>query len=323
MTVEFHNSSNAVWNSIQEALLRAGFVVADVRTLDKKQMSMQQMTTTGAVKQDLIISAYKPHTDFEEQFSTQAGSVEGAWAFIRQHMAQLPVVVTKNGDLEALSERQDFLLFDRMVAFHIQRSAMVPLSAAQFYAGLDERFPKRDGMYFLPEQVPEYDKARLVAVNVSQITFLIGDEKTAIQWLRQQLDPQLRGEPQTYSDIMPNFLRQLHQVKHEALPELSDLLGQNFLQDEAGRWYVPDPSKASDLEKVRQRALLREFQSYLEGAKPLKQFRTEAIRAGFADAYQRRNFQTILKVSHRLPERVLQEDPALLMYYDSANLREE
>jgi len=188
---------------------------------------------------------------------------------------------------------------------------------------LDERFPKRDGMYFLPEQVPEYDKARLVAVNVSQITFLIGDEKTAIQWLRQQLDPQLRGEPQTYSDIMPNFLRQLHQVKHEALPELSDLLGQNFLQDEAGRWYVPDPSKASDLEKVRQRALLREFQSYLEGAKPLKQFRTEAIRAGFADAYQRRNFQTILKVSHRLPERVLQEDPALLMYYDSANLREE
>ncbi len=32
MTVEFHNSQNAVWNSIQEALLRAGFMVADVRT---------------------------------------------------------------------------------------------------------------------------------------------------------------------------------------------------------------------------------------------------------------------------------------------------
>jgi adenine-specific DNA methylase len=34
MTVEFHNSSNAIWNAIQEAILRAGFVVADVRTLD-------------------------------------------------------------------------------------------------------------------------------------------------------------------------------------------------------------------------------------------------------------------------------------------------
>ncbi|MBE3143356.1 MAG: DNA methylase, partial [Planctomycetes bacterium] len=35
MTIEFHNSQNAVWNAIQEALLQAGFMMADVRTLDK------------------------------------------------------------------------------------------------------------------------------------------------------------------------------------------------------------------------------------------------------------------------------------------------
>ena len=34
MTVVFHNSRNSVWNAIQEAMLAAGFVVADVRTLD-------------------------------------------------------------------------------------------------------------------------------------------------------------------------------------------------------------------------------------------------------------------------------------------------
>jgi hypothetical protein len=32
MTVEFHNSQNAVWNAIHEALLRAGFMIADGRT---------------------------------------------------------------------------------------------------------------------------------------------------------------------------------------------------------------------------------------------------------------------------------------------------
>ncbi len=37
MTVEFHNSQNSVWNAIQEALLPAGFMVADVRTFDKQQ----------------------------------------------------------------------------------------------------------------------------------------------------------------------------------------------------------------------------------------------------------------------------------------------
>ena len=68
MTVEFHNSKNSVWNSIQEAMLRAGFMVADVRTLDKKQGSFKQVTSSAAVKQDLVISAYKPRSGFEQRF---------------------------------------------------------------------------------------------------------------------------------------------------------------------------------------------------------------------------------------------------------------
>ena len=60
ITVEFHNSKNAVWNAIQEALYRAGFIVADVRVISKKQGSYNQVTAQGAVQQDLVISAYKP-----------------------------------------------------------------------------------------------------------------------------------------------------------------------------------------------------------------------------------------------------------------------
>lgn len=321
ITVEFHNSQNAIWNAIQESILRVGFMVADVRTLDKEQGSFKQVTTSTAVKQDLVISAYKPDTEFESRFQAQAGSESGIWAFIRQHLSQLPIVVKTNGNLEALRERRDYLLFDRMVAFHIQHGVTILLSATQFYTGLDERFPKRDGMFFLPEQVAEYDRARLEAYSVAQLTLFVSDEKTAIQWLRQQLDLELGGEAQTYQDIQPQFLQQLHQAKHEVLPELSELLEQNFLQDEEGSWYVPDPNKASDLEKIRNKALLREFNQYLKGKKRLRQFRTEAVRAGFADAWQRKDFETIVKVAERLPERVLHEDPDMLMYYDNASLR--
>jgi hypothetical protein len=323
MTVEFHNSKNSVWNAIQEAILRVGFMVADVRSLDKKQGSFKQYTTTAAVKRDLIISAYKPRSGFERRFLEQAGTAEGVWNFVRQHLAQLPVVVRQDGTLEVIAERQAYLLFDRMVAFHIQRGATVPLSAAAFYAGLRERFVERDGMYFLPEQVPEYDRARLEAESVAQLALFVSDEKSTIQWLRQQLDPATGGHPQTYQDIQPLFLRQLHQARHESLPELGEMLEQNFLQDEVGRWYVPDPGKASDLEKLRQRALLREFTQYTEGRGRLRRFRTEAVRAGFADAWHRRDYGTIVKVAERLPERVLQEDPDLLMYYDNATLRAE
>jgi hypothetical protein len=332
MTVEFHNSQNRVWNAIQEAILRTGFMIADVRTLDKKQGTFKQITSTGTVKQDLVISAYKPRTGFERRFLEQAGTADGAWAFVRQHLAQLPIVVESPSPpgggaggggraLEAIAERQSYLLFDRMVAFHIQRGATVPLSAAQFYAGLRERFVERDGMYFTPDQVPEYDRARLQAAEVAQLTLFVSDEKTTIQWLRQQLDPATGGQPQTYQELQPQYLRQLHQARHEALPELGEMLEQNFLQGEGGRWYVADPGQASDLEKLRQRALLREFAAYTEGRGRLRKFRTEAVRAGFADSWRRRDYGTIVQVAERLPERVLQEDPDLLMYYDNATLR--
>ena len=60
ITVAFHNSRNDVWNALQEAIRRAGFVVADVRVLDKGQGTFKQMTTAGAVEKDLAISASRP-----------------------------------------------------------------------------------------------------------------------------------------------------------------------------------------------------------------------------------------------------------------------
>jgi hypothetical protein len=317
MTMVFHNSSNAVWNAIQEALLSGGFVVADVRTLDKQQGSYRQVTST-AVKQDLVISAYKPNEGLERQFKLHAGSAEKVWDFVRHHLRQLPVFVETKGKAERIAERQAHLLFDRMLAFHVERGASIPLSAAEFYAGLKERFPERDGMYFLPDQVPIYDRRRLKVEEVLQLELFVNDEKSALLWLRQQLE----REPQTFQQIQPRFLRELHKANHEYLPELRKLLEQNFLEDDSGRWYVPDPNRQLDLEKLREKDLLREFDAYkLSKERKLKVFRAEAVRAGFKAAWADRDYHTIIKVAEKLPESVIQEDQSLLMYYDNALMR--
>ncbi len=319
MTVEFHNSSNAVWNAIQEALLRAGFVVADVRTLDKKQGSFKQVTTSSAVKQDLIISAYKPRESFKRRFIENAGSEEAVWEFVRQHLEQLPVVIENNGRLEVIAERQAYLLFDRMVAYHVVNGIPVPMDASEFYKGLKERFIERDGMYFLPDQVNQYDEKRLkMDIDNVQLSFVVTDEKSAIQWLYREL-----STPQTYQEIQPKFIKELRQQRYEKMPELKEILQENFLQDEEGRWYVPDLSKASDLAKLRQKKLLKEFEEYTKGTGKLKVFRMEAIRAGFEKCWKERDFATIVKVARRLPESVVQEDPAVLMYYDNARSKLE
>ena len=48
--------------------------------------------------------------------------------------------------------------------------------------------------------------------------------------------------------------------KHEQPLELQAILEQNFIMDSDSTWRVPDPKKESDLEQLRTKALLREFQ---------------------------------------------------------------
>jgi len=316
ITVEFHNSQNAVWNAISEALLRAGFIIADIRVLDKKQGSFKQIVSSAAVKQDLVISAYKPKESFIREFEQHAGEPEMAWEFVRQHLNNVPIAPDSTGLIEVVSERQDYLLFNRMVAFHIMNGIPVPMDAHTFYAGLRERFIQRDGMFFLTDQVNEYDERRQkMELQDQQLSLYVFDEKSAIMWLNIQLS-QAR---QSYSDIQPKYLQELHQAKFEQMPELLDMLKENFLQDNDGKWYVPNLSDKADLEKLRRKRLLKDFfDIYANGAGRIKNARTEAIRVGFDECWKERNYSLIVKVGDRLPENVLQEDPALLMYYDNA-----
>ncbi|HPD39349.1 MAG TPA: DNA methyltransferase [Mesotoga infera] len=358
MTVEFHNSQNSVWNAIQEAIQRAGFVIADVRTLDKKQGTFKQVTSTGAVKQDLIISAYKPNGGLEDRFKLEAGTEDGVWDFLREHLKRLPVFIEKEGVSELIVERTDYLLYDRMIAFHIQRGRSIPMSASEFYKGLRQRFPERDGMFFLPDQVNEYDRKRINVNELRQIALFVTDEDSAIQWLRLQL----QNKPQTFQELQPQFMPVSRSwAKHEKEIELKELLEDNFLKydcvgpvpaqiwswlqkssrlrekmkdqtpetadsslkaEAKDRWYVPDPARAQDLERLREKALLKEFEEYRNHVgKKIRTFRTEAVRAGFKKLWSEKDYRGIVQVADKLSDKVIQEDPKLLMYYDNALTR--
>jgi DNA modification methylase len=354
LTVEFSNSSAAVWNAIQSTLQDAGFIVANVSVLDKQQGSFRAVTTTTAVKQDLVISAYKPNGGFEERFQKEAQTEEGVWDFVRTHLKYLPVTKQKGALLQFVPERDPRILFDQMVAYYVRKGYPVPISSQEFQIGLEKRFIPRDEMYFLPDQVPEYDKKKLVSGEIGTYvdTIFVHDEQTAIEWLRARL----KEKPQTFSDINPQFMQQLGGwSKNEAQLDLRELLNKNFLcYDGKGpvpeqihaylstnwkelrnlpkddptlvakardRWYVPDPNKAGDLEKLREKALLKEFEEYKQAKKKLKVFRLEAVRAGFKKAWQERDYATIVAVADKIPNNILEEDPKLLMWYDQAVTR--
>jgi predicted RNA methylase len=316
MTVEFSNHSNDVWLRIQSGLASAGFVVADTRLIDKEQLSYRQVTAENAVKHDLVISAYKPAEATEHSFEIAAGSEDGAWAFVREHLSRIPATEGARGEALVVRERQADRIYERMVGYHVARNTLVPMTAAEFYGGLEQRFPVRDAMYFLPDQVEAYERFRITFKELAAQTLFIRDESSAVQWLRQML----KDRPRSYADIHPLFVRELQSglASWEDLPELRLMLETNFVSDDKGRWSVPDPKKSEHLDQLRTRALLAEFAVFAAGKGPLTRFRSEAIRAGFKEAWGRKDFAAIVAIGRRLPSDVYIEDSALLHYFRNA-----
>jgi DNA modification methylase len=356
MTVVFSNTQAAVWNGIQTALQQAGFVVANVSALNKVQGGFNAVTNPTSVKQDLVISAYKPNDGLEDRFRITGGNIESAWDFAEIHLRHLPILRIKDKSLEFVVERDPRILFDRMVAWFVQHNTAVPLSSQEFQEGLRQRFIERDGMIFLPDQLPEYDKRRAETAQAPQVELFVFDERSAIDWLTDFL----KKRPSTYQEISPIFMAQLGASwkKHESRPELSALLETNFLKFDgnedvpsqihsylssnykdlrslskdnkaliakaADRWYVPDPNKAQDLEKKREKVLLKEFATYQAStARRLKEFRLEVLRAGFKAAWTAKDYKTIIAVAQKIPDEALQEDEKLLLWYDQALTRTE
>jgi hypothetical protein len=151
MTVVFSNTQAAVWNGIETALQESGFVIANVSALNKQQGSFNAVTNATSVKQDLVITAYKPNGGLEDRFQEVSGNIDSVWDFVRTHLGYLAPVKMRGGELEFIKERDPRIIFDRMVAWFVRHGFPVPLSSQEFQAGLAQRFESRDGMIFLSQ----------------------------------------------------------------------------------------------------------------------------------------------------------------------------
>ena len=316
MTVEFSNTNAAIWNTIQQALIRAGFVIANVSALNKGQGGQRANTTTTAVKQDLAISCYKPSESIQ---NIEGDLVSNVWNFVEEHLEHLPAYILNEDKFSVVPERDPRILYDRVVSYFVQKGVPIPLDSKEFQNGLRQRFIERDNLFFTAPQAAEYDEKKRTAPQLVSLGIIVSNEVEGIQWLHNTL----HENPKTYAELQPEWMKAINGVrKGDILPELKDILDENFIQMEDGRWREPNIQDDVDKEALREKSLLREWKKYVEVAeKPkgkLKQVRVEALRAGFKQCYKDKDFKTIVMVGDRIPQNLRDEDEVLLQFYDIA-----
>jgi DNA modification methylase len=322
MTVEFSNTSAAVWNAIQNSIQRAGFIISTVTAIDNTRGGLHAMLGPTAVKQNLIISCYKPELGFIEKMEKGEMKVT-VWDFVENHLKHIPIHLKQNNQTYAILERNPKIILDRVISFFIVRGMPVPIDARDFHHGLKQRFVENDEMIFTKEQAAEYDAKKAKSPDFVQWSVFVANESDAIEWLKERL----RREPQKYQDIMPDFRIATQALrKGDTLPELKEILEQSFIQESDGCWRTPDPNEAKDREALRTKVLLKEFNGYVIAisqpkAKKLKEVRVEALRAGYKNCWEQKDFKTIVTLGDMIPQNILLEDEQLLMYYDIAKDR--
>lgn len=322
ITIEFSNTSSAVWNCIQNSLQNAGFVIASVSDLNKGRGGLHGIVGVVAVCQDLAITCYKPSSELSDKFERNIDKSLNAMDFIEELLSHLPVHLLKDNSTTTIIERNPKILYDRLISYYVQHGYQIPMDAHIFQKELRDRFIERDGMFFTASQAIEYENEKSKTVGVVQMSLFIGSESDGIEWLKNQLD-----NPKTYQELQPEWMKNMTATKKgDVLPELYEILEENFIKGDDGAWRKPDPEKAADLEIIRGRKMMKEYSMYLEQAqkpkaKRMKDTRLEVLRYGFRECYKQKDYKSIILVGDHIQETLLQEDEILLQYYDIASTR--
>jgi len=319
ITIVFHNSKSSIWNAIQDSLGKAGFIVSQVSIMDKKQGTFKQVTSAGAVKNDLVISAYKPKTSFDKKFLEQAG--EGLEEeFVKMHLTHLKA--------ELSVERTEQMLYSKLLAYYVQRSYTVKYDSSTFYKMLRENFTEEDSYWFNEDQLDDYheykQKMSLADINEiksGQMVLFVQDEKSAIIWLNTFLN-----EPKSFTDLSPQY-QKISNISGDNVPDIKELLDKNFIL-ENGKYRRPQSEEEKlSVTEMRERELQKEFDELLLEAKgskkKIKECRKQAVIYGFEQCYKNNKFKDILTLASRLNKKIIENDSEITEFIEVAEMKEE
>lgn len=314
ITLEFHNSKASIWRIIHESLVKAGFIIAQVVTLDKQKGTTKQLSYDGTVQNDLMINAYKPDNEFRTNFIKKAGA-DMELNFLKMQLNKLPI--------KLVIERSHKMLYSQLLAQYIQNGFEIKMDATDLYKLLSTNFIERDGYWFTSDQVEIFDKTfdlmeKIDEEYLNQTILGIDSEKTAIIWLFNFLK-----EPKDFTEIHKEYLKNL-MVSDDDTPELKTILQDNFVI-ENGIYRLPSDFEKEQKELSRNKKLQKTFNEIVDSArtskKKIKEVRKEALSFGLMNLYKEKDVDTINLLGERIDKKIIESDEDISAIIDWAKYK--
>ncbi len=144
MTVIFHNSSDKVWQALQEAISSAGFTIEGSQTFDKEHGTFKQFVSDNAVGYDLVLHCRKSLNQQMPVANEMQATLQNARDFIKQAMRTAPAqYIVRYLHVSRENEINYRRLYSEWLALTLPKTA-VGLNFEKFRELVDKVLPTKE-----------------------------------------------------------------------------------------------------------------------------------------------------------------------------------
>ena len=252
-TIVFSNSDDRVWEAIQDAANKAGFVTFGGKEFDKIQRSFKgirgEKGQEKVISKDVLLNLHKPRIPIVQNLELKkVDDIEGFVLHqIKVYLQYLPPDSPANErTVEAITRAVQRRVLEEgysMKGFSANYVADVLNEAKRGF-----RFTEIEGSWYLSK---------------SEIgDLLVRDEKSAILWLTNLLGK----EPKRLDEIDPLWKQETLKGGYRGEKGLQDILDDFFIQDNDGTYRVPDDHERMTLKGQIDERNYRECERFLSGS---------------------------------------------------------
>ncbi len=147
MTVIFHNSSDKVWQALQEAIFSAGFTIEGSQTFDKEHGTFKQFVSDNAVGYDLVLHCRKSLNQQVPVTNEMQATLQNARDFIKQAMRTSPTqYIVRYLHVSRENEINYRRLYSEWLALTLPKTA-VGLNFEKFRELVDKVLPTKEYLH--------------------------------------------------------------------------------------------------------------------------------------------------------------------------------